>query len=133
MRTAQHGILSGVCCCEQAAFNPHCSFSVPGMWTRQMQKDVTANGGYYSIKFWMKPLDNFLDSARQAQALILYQSLSPPVILQEIYFNELMGGLNVSFSFVLQGCALASSPNPARSLSSHRMTCVCTPTSHTYT
>lgn len=102
----QHDILfTGVFYCEQAALNPHCSFSVPGMWTRQMQKDVTANGGYYSIKFWMKPLENFLDSEGGAQPLIFYQSLSPPVILTEVYINTMMGGLNVSF-FVPLPCRL---------------------------
>jgi hypothetical protein len=60
-------------------------------------RNRTANGGHYSIKFWMKPLDNFLDSFDAAQPLTLYQSLSPPVLLTTIYISKTGRKLQVSF------------------------------------
>jgi len=102
--------------CEKvaAAWNPHCSFSVPEvampngvpkMWTKKMQDDVTANGGRYSQLFWVKPTKKFLleePNGRNHPDILFFQSVSPPVLLNMLRFKT-ENGILMAQTYMFSG------------------------------
>jgi len=84
--------------CETLAkvVNPYCSFSTPLDWTKRINPQIQANGGY-TVEFWWKalegthiPVDNtdWANTPSAMRRMVLYSKVSPPRVILSIEFRS---------------------------------------------
>jgi hypothetical protein len=80
------------------AWNPYCSFAVPGAWSRNINAEISRNGGY-TMSFWWKALEgtNIPSSDAEYQAntesqrrFVFFSQVSPPRVILTIEVRRVL-------------------------------------------
>lgn len=69
----------------QVAVNPSCSFAVNADWTKKINADIRASGGY-TLSFWWKAMEGTTWDTINTGQMLAYSSLVPPRVLFALDF-----------------------------------------------